>query len=87
MSFMDWKSTQGGKGKGKGPDTGAKYSSNNVDRISQVGSIRSNMSLTAADKKLESLQAEVARLSTITKQQADTIDRLQRIVSQLQRKK
>lgn len=87
MSFMDWKSGQGSSSKGKGQDTGAPYGESNVDRVSQVGSIRSNMSFSVADRKLESLQSEVKRLSNITRQQAETIERLQRIVAKLQRKK
>jgi hypothetical protein len=88
MSFMDWRTGQSSKGKEKEEklESRVSYGGSNVDRMSQVGSIRSNMSLSAADRKLEVLQAEVARLSTITKQQAETIERLHRIVSKLQKK-
>lgn len=89
MSFMDWKTGQSSKEKEKERkmENRVAYGGSSVDRMSQVGSIRSNMSLSAADRKLEVLQAEVARLSTITKQQADTIERLHKIVSKLQKKK
>jgi hypothetical protein len=89
MSFIDWKKNQGSKGKKKEERVEGEIShgGSNVDRMSQVGSFRSNMSLSVADRKLEMLQAEVGRLSTITKQQAETIERLHKIVSKLQKKK
>jgi len=87
MSFMDWKSGQGSGSKGKEVNQKDTYGGGGIDRISQVGSIRSNMSLSAADRKLEALQAEVTRLNNITKQQAETIERLHQIVAKLQRKK
>lgn len=89
MSFIDWKKNQSSKGKEKKErvEGEVSYGGSNVDRMSQVGSLRSNMSLSVADRKLEMLQAEVGRLSTITKQQAETIERLHKIVSKLQKKK
>jgi len=84
---MDWKSGQGSGSKGKEVNQKDRYGGGGIDRISQVGSIRSNMSLSAADQKLEALQTEVTRLNNITKQQAETIERLHQIVAKLQRKK
>jgi predicted nuclease with TOPRIM domain len=83
---MNWKAERTGGYKGQG-ESSKRPQDEGLDRVSMVGSVRSDMSLTAADRKLESLKAEVARLNEVTKRQQDTIERLQRIVSNLQVKR
>jgi hypothetical protein len=88
MSFMEWRNNRREKEKQREENHGLTTDAGrNVEKLSRVGSIRSTMSQSAADKKLEALQAEVVRLDKITIQQAETISRLQDIIARLQIKR
>jgi len=51
------------------------------DRLSTLGSIRSDMSTSALEKRLADAQARISQLETCTLQQQKTIERLMELVT------
>jgi hypothetical protein len=87
MSFVAWKKErEASLLRGKNDDPSLKNQPV-ADRVSQIGSVRSSLSISAADRKLEALQIEIARLDALTQTQAAQIQSLEGIIRNLQRVK
>lgn len=57
-------------------DSKAAQPSKDMDRVSFVGSIRSDMSTSALEKKLRDAQGRIQQLESVTEQQQQMIQRL-----------
>jgi hypothetical protein len=61
---------------------GSNYqSSRDIDKVSLIGSVRSDMSSSALEKKLADAQERIKQLQVISTQQQQTIDRLMSLIS------
>jgi hypothetical protein len=60
--------------------------SRDTDRISFVGSVRSDMTGSVLERKLSDAQAKIKHLENVTNQQQQTIDKLMSLISSSKRR-